>query len=88
MKVKAELQKISDDIPECTPEEDVQPGGGGHTESLDKSSRGSGSQLGGAQGRVPLDSHGNDHRLRASRWVNEILITQSCDKRGSEGRAV
>ena len=32
MKVKAELQKISDDITECTPEEDVQPGGV-HTES-------------------------------------------------------
>ena len=63
-KAKAELQKISDDIPEHKPDEDVQPWGcTGRVQG--ESSRGSGSQPGGAKDKFI-----------------------SCDKKGSEGRAV
>ena len=51
MKAKAELQKISDDIPEYKPDEDVQLGGA-RGESQGEAPRGSSSQ----PGHVPNDT--------------------------------
>ena len=44
-------------------------------------------QARGAEGQVHLDGHGNDKSM-GEREIEKIPIAQSCDKRGSKGRAV
>ena len=70
MKAKDELQRIRDDVPSTSPTRTFDRGS---TRRVPRFFTERISQPGGAKGQVHLDGHGNDQRLRATRWVNERL---------------